>query len=154
MIQHQFIETNILVRVVANDHPVQSPQSTALLQRIAEGEAQGLVSMTVLFEAVYVLTGVYKLDRISIGESLIAFVGTPGIELLDCEAAHFIKTVALYMSIPRLSFADCYHAVLSLALCNGEIYTFDQDFDRVPDLIRREPGGHLEQPERPAPRPE
>ncbi len=154
MIQRQFIETNILVRIVANDNPVQSPQSTALIQRMAEGEFQGLVSMTVLFEAVYVLTGVYELDRISIGESLIAFMGTPGISLLDCEAAHFIKTVALYMSIPRLSFADCYHAVLSLALCDGETYTFDQDFDRVPALKRLEPGAISEPPERPAPHPE
>lgn len=96
--------------------------------------------MTVLFEAAYVLSSVYHLDRVSIVESFIGVLGLQGIRMLNDEREYVDQTLSLYMSIPRLSFADCYHAVLSFAHCNGEIYTYDQDFSRVPGLTRLEPG--------------
>jgi len=136
----RFLDTNILVRHIAGDDVVQSPQSTALMERIAVRQFQGLVSMTVLFETVHVLSSIYQLDRISISEALLAVVGTPGVVLLECEEAHFENTVSLFMSIPRLSFADCYHAVLALAYCSGEFFTFDKEFRRVPGITRLEPG--------------
>ncbi len=98
--------------------------------------------MTVMFETVYVLTGIYRLDRVTIVEALLGIVGTPGIRIVDCEAPTLDKTLSLFLSITRLSFADCYHAALSLAHCGGEMYTFDRDFDRVPDLTRLEPGDY------------
>jgi predicted nucleic acid-binding protein len=107
---------------------------------MAGGEFEGLVSMTVLFEAAYVLSSVYNLDRVSIVESIIGVLGLRGISMLKDEREYLDQTLSLYMSIPRLSFADCYHAALSLSHCNGEMYTYDQDFDRVPGITRLEPG--------------
>ena len=45
----------------------------------------------------------------------------------------------LWVSQPRLSFADCYHVVFVQRHKLAAIVTFDQDFDRVPGLTRREP---------------
>lgn len=140
MTQVRFLDTNILVRHIAGDDVVHSPQSTGLIEQIAEGEFRGLTSMAVLFETVHVLTSIYAFDRISISEALLAIVGTPGIVLLECEDAHFENTISFFMSIPRLSFADCYHAVLALAHCEGEIYTFDKEYRRIPGITRLEPG--------------
>lgn len=130
----------MLVRHIADDNVVQSPPSTGLLEQIDDGQVRGLISMTVLFETAYVLERIYRLDRIAIAESLLAVMAIPGISMLPGERAHLEPTIALYMSIPQLSFADCYHARLGLAHCKGEIYTFDRDFDRVPGITRLEPG--------------
>lgn len=96
--------------------------------------------MTVLFEAAYVLSTVYHLDRVTIVESFIGVLGLAGVRMLNNENEYLDQTLSLFMSIPRLSFADCYHAVLSLAHCDGEIYTYDKYFSRVPGLTRLEPG--------------
>ena len=96
--------------------------------------------MTVLFEAAFVLERVYRMDRLSIAESFLEVLESPGLYLFNDERDYVDQTLALYMAIPQLSFADCYHATLSLARCGGEIYTYDQDFDRVPNLTRLEPG--------------
>lgn len=45
----------------------------------------------------------------------------------------------LWVAQPRLSFADCYHAALVERLQLPAIITFDQDFDRVAGITRREP---------------
>lgn len=96
--------------------------------------------MTVLFETAYVLEKFYRIPRATITYAMSRIIDTPGMRLLASEDAHYDKTVDLYTSIPQLSFADCYHAVLSLENCNGEIYTFDQEFRRVPGITRLEPG--------------
>lgn len=96
--------------------------------------------MTVLFETAYVLERFYRIPRATITYSVSRIVNTPGMRLLASEDALYDKTVELYTSIPQLSFADCYHAILSLENCDGEIYTFDQDFRRVAGITRLEPG--------------
>lgn len=95
--------------------------------------------MTVIFESVYVLEGLKQLGRQQIAQYLEILIMAPGIRFLNEEREYLAETLTLYVSIPHLSFADCYHSVLSRAHCNGEIYTFDRDFDRVPGLTRLEP---------------
>lgn len=136
----RFIETNILVRHISRDGELQAQLSDQLLLQIAEGDIEGLLSMTVVFETAYVLEKFYRFARADIARSMSRVINTPGIRLLAGEAVHYEKTIELYTSIPQLSFADCYHAVLSLENCNGEIYTFDQDFRRVAGITRLEPG--------------
>ena len=96
--------------------------------------------MTVIFETAYVLEKFYRIPRATIAYSMSRTINTPGMRLLAGEDARFDKTIDLYTSIPQLSFAACYHAVLSLENCNGEIYTFDQDVRRVHGITRLEPG--------------
>lgn len=98
-----------------------------------------MISMTVLFETVFVLERNYRLDRQPIAHSVLAIARAPGIRFLNDEARFIEGTVALYLAHPQLSFADCYHTVLGLEFCAGEIYTYDQDFSRVPAVSRLEP---------------
>jgi predicted nucleic acid-binding protein len=60
--------------------------------------------------------------------------------MLDGEIDILPRTLDYYLTYSQLSFADCYHAALALEHCNGEIYTFDKDFRRVPGIARLEPG--------------
>jgi len=136
----RFVETNILVRQITRDGDLQAGLADRLLFQIARGEVEGFVSLTVLFETAYVLEKVYRMDRAAVSHSLRRIAGVPGIRIAFDEAGHLLRTLELYTSVPQLSFADCYHAILSLEYCDGEIYTFDKEFSRVPGITRLEPG--------------
>ncbi|WP_374347739.1 PIN domain-containing protein [Chitinimonas sp.] len=56
------IDTNVLVRHLAQDDPVQSPLATALFQRLTPA-APGFISLVVLVEATWVMQRAYKVDR-------------------------------------------------------------------------------------------
>jgi predicted nucleic acid-binding protein len=125
-----------------------------MIDEMASGAAEALLSMTVIFETAFVLEAVYRMDRSRIARSIELVSGAPGIHFLDDAERYLPQTLMHYRQVSQLSFADCYHAVLALAHCNGEIYTFDKDFRRIPGITRLEPGASPESTEQPAPHPE
>jgi predicted nucleic acid-binding protein len=135
----RFVDTNILVRAITGDDPIQSPAAAELFVRIGVGEIDAMISMTVIFETVFVLESTYRLDRQAIAHAVETIARAPGIQFRNDEARFVEGTVALYLAHPQLSFADCYHAALSLEFCSGEIYTYDRDFNRVAEVTRLEP---------------
>lgn len=136
----RFLETNVLLRHITLDHEFHAQLTEQLFMQMADGIVEGLLSMTVVFETVYVLEGVYGRDRGEVDRAIRFVSNAEGVRMLDGELDHLDRALKLYVQIRKLSFADCYHAVLSQSFCNGEICTFDKDFDRVPELIRLEPG--------------
>lgn len=140
LMPRRFIDTNVLLRHITDDNPVQSPLAAEVLDQIADGQIEGILSITVIFETVFTLQGLYKFEREMIAPAIRVIVGAPGLHLIDASEELVSRTLDLYTSIRKLSFADCYHAVLSQSFCNGEIYTFDKEFDRIPELTRLEPG--------------
>lgn len=138
--QSRFIETNILLRQIARDQTLQTRLTDQLFQQLASGEVDGLISMTVFFETAYVLEKIYGMSRQQVADAIEEVSVAAGIRMIDVEIELVPSTLELYKTYPQLSFADCYHAVLALEHCNGEIYTFDQEFRRVPGITRLEPG--------------
>lgn len=57
------LDTNVLVRYIVQDEPAQSAAATRLIERQCTGEAPGYVSVPVLLEMVWVLTGAYGYDK-------------------------------------------------------------------------------------------
>jgi len=130
-----FLDTNILLRHLRQDHPVLSPKATAILARIEAGELRVRTSDTVLFETVFALQRSYREPRARIAAALLPLLDLPGIVLPG--KRRYRQVFALYCSSP-LGFADCSHVVLMQRLGINEIFSFDTDFDRVPGLRRRE----------------
>ena len=62
------IDANIILRYLINDHPVMSPQAREIILAGAETTPE------VLAEVVYVLRGVYHVDRPSIAVALESFI--------------------------------------------------------------------------------
>jgi predicted nucleic acid-binding protein len=136
----RFIETNILLRQIARDETLQAKLTDQLFQQLANGEFEGLLSMTVFFETAFVLEKTYGLSRANVAAAILETSRAEGIRMLDGEVDILPRTLDYYLTYSQLSFADCYHAALALEHCNGEIYTFDKDFRRVPGIARLEPG--------------
>ena len=132
-----FLDTNPILRHVLDDHPDHSPRAHALFIRIERGQEIVRTSDTVVFEAVFTLQRFYRVSRDAIREAILLILALPGVLLPG--KTHFRRIFDLYVGHPGISFADCYHAVLAKRLGISEVLSFDRDFDRLPEITRREP---------------
>jgi predicted nucleic acid-binding protein len=119
------------------DHPIHTPRVRALFSRIARDEERVATTDTVSFEAVFTLEKLYRVARAEIRDSLVPLLELPDIVLPGKRRYH--RIFALWVGQRRLSFADCYHAVIAQQRHASTVISFDRGFDRVPDLIRQEP---------------
>ena len=131
-----FLDTNVLLRHLLQDHPQQSPKATAYLARVEQGELRARLSDTVIFEAVFTLQRHYRQPKEQIRDALLPLIELPGIVLPGKRS--FRKVFDLYVN-HNLPFADAYHAVLMERLKIDEIVSYDTDFDGIEGITRREP---------------
>jgi len=131
------LDTNVLLRHLLQDHPEQSPASTALLERIESGVLAGWITPMAVAEMVWVLSGsTYGLTRDDIRDGLSALVEIPGLRVVDNRA--LLRALELYASL-SIDFIDAYHGALAEAT-GGVVYSFDRHFDRIPGVTRLTPG--------------
>ena len=57
------LDTNVLVRFIVQDDPVQSSAATSLMETSCSPDEPGYISLIVLVELAWVLGGAYKYDR-------------------------------------------------------------------------------------------
>ena len=128
-----FLDTNIFLRLILDDHPEFSPKAEAYFERIARREMAVRTSDIVIFETVFTLERSYKLSKDHIQEAILAFLSLPGIILPGKRRYRGVFDYYVRLNLP---FADAYHAVLMESLNMSEIATFDEEFDRIPGLKR------------------
>jgi predicted nucleic acid-binding protein len=131
-----FLDTNVFLRHLRQDHPDHSPRATAFFKQIEDGSLEAATAHTVVFEAVFTLQSFYKVPRADIRNTLLPLLQLPGLKLP--RKRMFRAVFDLYVT-SSLSFADAYHAVLVRDLEFAELVSFDKGFDRLPWLKRREP---------------
>jgi predicted nucleic acid-binding protein len=133
-----FLDTNVLLRHLLQDHPQQSPRSTAYLARVEHGEIKVRTADTVVFETVFTLQRQYGVSKEEIRDNLLPLLELPGIVLPGKRRLR--KVFDLYVDL-NLPFADAYHVALMQRLGLRHIISFDKEFNRVPGVTRVEPGG-------------
>lgn len=134
-----FIDANVFLRHLLNDHPEQSPKCLALFSAIERGEVRGWTTDLVLAEIVWVLASrPYEVERWKISNWLLALSSLAGLWVES--RPRLVQALKLYASTP-MDFIDAYNAAFILQR-NGPtmLYSFDAHFDRVPGLTRKEPG--------------
>ena len=132
-----FLNSNVILLHLTQDHPNLSPRATALLRRIAVGELTVRTADTVIFETVYTLQRFYRIPRAEIRRALTQLLSLPGIQLRG--KRRYRRVFDLCVSFPVLSFTDCYHVALMEGQGLTDLVSFDQGFDRVPTITRKEP---------------
>ena len=131
-----FIDTNLFLRHLRQDHPAFSPRSTAYFARIERGELQGRTSDLVVFEVVFTLQRAYKQPKAAIRDALLPLIELPAIILPGKRRYRWVFDLYVRLNI---SFADAFHAVLMRQLKITDVMSFDAEFDRIPGITRREP---------------
>lgn len=137
MTPEAFLDTNVLLRHVLQDHPDHSRRATALIADIERGERTVRLADTVVFEATFTLEKTYGVPRAEIREALQPMLDLSGILLPG--KRRYGAVFDLYLREPALSFADCYHLCLTRQLRLPAILSFDQKLNRLPGVARIEP---------------
>ncbi|MCM1050101.1 MAG: PIN domain-containing protein [Clostridiales bacterium] len=114
------LDTNIILRYLLNDNEQMASEAEAIIKNMSVQ-----VNIEIIAEVVYVLKGVYHIDRREIGQSLINFlseVKTPEPEVLKLGIETFVEQ--------NLDFPDCilyaYHVIKGY-----EIKTFDKKLNKL-----------------------
>lgn len=120
------IDTNIIVRLLTCDDPVQAKAARSLLQVAREGLESGeiFVGVTVLLETEWVLRAAYGFSADQIASALRRFSGLTGVEIEDAA----VVAVALDWMTNGMDFADALH--LARARHCSVFLTFDRKLAR------------------------
>jgi len=116
------IDTNVLVRYLAQDDRMQSRLASRFIDRLTP-EAPGFISIVVLAETVWVLSRAYKASREQIAEVIERLLRSRDLMVESAETAYL--ALAAYQAT-RADFADALIAHgARLAGCT-ETVTFDR----------------------------
>jgi len=119
------------------NHEDHSPRASQLIVDISAGRQFGAMSETVVFETIFTVTKYYRVPRAAVKTAMERILQ---LENLSCPHKPLLhETLSLWVRETPLSFADCYHLVLTKALGLTEIYTFDKKMGRYPGVTRIEP---------------
>ena len=117
------LDTNVLVRYLAQDDPKQSPKATRLIESLT-ADAPGYISGVSVVELVWVLTGCYALTRRELCEVLETLLRSKGIVVAHADTVW--KALRLFND-GKADFADCLiERSASEAGCSHTA-TFDRD---------------------------
>src|SRR5689334_18481064 len=104
-----FLDTNILLRHLTNDHPEQSPRATAFLHALEAGQVRVRIAKSVVFETVFTLQRFYRLPKQRIADLVLPILDLPGMELPGKQRFHLVFDHYVRYNV---SFIDAYHSVL------------------------------------------
>ena len=119
------LDTNVLVRYLAQDDPDQAKAATRLMERKLTRRAPGFVSAVVLCELVWVLEDCYSLPRREIVSIVERLLDSSAI-LVDCASA-----ARAALAHERIELADAIiHEIGRARRCEKTV-TFDREFARL-----------------------
>ena len=127
------VDTNVLVRYLAQDDPAQSARATRFFEDEISVDAPGFVSAVVLCELIWVLEGAYSADRdtqIVIVERLLSVAS------LVVEHPESTARATEVFRTARADFADCLIAEIAANAGCGETVTFDRAMARLTGMRR------------------
>jgi predicted nucleic-acid-binding protein len=130
MTSRRLIDTNVIVRFLAQDHAEHGRIARKLFEASDRGELTVVILPVVLAESVFVLASFYKHPRVSIASVLSKLITSPGVEI-EREAIH-LDALNRYHRTQR-HFVDCLIAATAAAE-NIPVATFDEDFRKFPDV--------------------
>lgn len=130
-----FIDTNIILRFILDDHPLYSIKAQEIFAKIDKKEVNIYISWLVIFEAVFVLQNTHHLKKKEITDRLAPIIRLENIYL---EQKGLLNEVFKTYVEKNISFADAYHAALMAKKKVKKIYSFDKDFDKIPGILRLE----------------
>ncbi|MFM9912027.1 MAG: PIN domain-containing protein [Methylophilaceae bacterium] len=116
------LDTNVLVRYLAQDDAIQSPQASALIESLTV-DSPGSISLVSVVELVWVLDGCYATRKLELCEILESLLRTK--ELVVAQAEVVWKALRKFRG-NNADFADCLIVYLGDAAGCEDTLTFDK----------------------------
>jgi predicted nucleic-acid-binding protein len=123
------LDTNILVRYLTQDDPLQSAKAADILERRLTEKNPGFVSVVAMVETVWVLDRAYFLTAEEIATAIERLLQ---VEVLAIENEQAVFTAMVALKRGRGSFADALIAELGARVGCIRTLTFDRKAIRLP----------------------
>jgi predicted nucleic-acid-binding protein len=117
------LDTNILVRYLAQDDPLQSPQANDLIKRRLNENDPGFVSVVAMVETAWVLERTYGLTDADVAAAIERVLQ---IDVLLVENEQDVFTAMIALKEGRGSFADALIGALGVRAGCVRTLTFDR----------------------------
>lgn len=137
-------DTNIILRYLldpANEAEAEMARASQdLFKRVDAGSETITTSEAILTEVVYVLQSNrwYSLSESEISERFKPIIQLPGLHISN--KRRYLRALDIFVThAPHLDFEDALLVAIVEAESPPVLYSFDRDFDRVPQIERREP---------------
>ena len=122
------IDTNVLVRYLAQDHVAQSARARRVIERDCTADAPGFVPLIVLVETVWVSDSAYHATRTEIGEIVRRLLS---LRQLVVEDARTVWKALRVFEGSSADFADCLIQQIALKFGCDRVVTFDRRASRA-----------------------
>ena len=116
------LDTNILVRFVAQDDPVNSPRANAIMKSLSV-EEPGWIAVTVIAEFVWVMTRTFRISRADVYSMLDMFLTWPDIVI---EQVDLVRKAANLFLNGKAEFTDYLVSCAGQAAGCSHTLTFDK----------------------------
>ncbi|MGB7846283.1 MAG: type II toxin-antitoxin system VapC family toxin [Candidatus Acidiferrum sp.] len=123
------LDSNILVRYLTQDDPIQSPKATAIIERRLTEENPGFVCIVAMAETVWVLDRAYGLAMHEIAAAIERMLQA---DVLVVENEQEVFTAMIALKEGHGSFADALIVALGARMGCSRTLTFDQKALRLP----------------------
>jgi predicted nucleic-acid-binding protein len=123
------LDSNILVRYLTQDDPIQSPKATAIIERRLTEENPGFVCIVAMAETVWVLDRACGLAMHEIAAAIERMLQT---DVLVVENEQEVFTAMIALKEGHGSFADALIVALGARVGCSRTLTFDQIALRLP----------------------
>ena len=130
MTKRRLVDTNLIVRYLAQDHEKHARAAEKLFEACDRGDLVLVILPAVLAECVFVLESFYERARGDIASALSTLISSPGVEI--GEAAIHLDALDRYTS-SKLHFVDCVIAAAAAA-AKIPVATFDHGFRKSPEV--------------------
>jgi len=117
------LDTNVIVRYLTQDDPVQSRRATEIIERRLTPESPGFLCIVTMVEIVWVLDRAYGLKAEEIAGALERMLQT---DVLFIENEQEVFTATIALKERRGTFADALIAALGAKAGCQHSLTFDQ----------------------------
>ncbi len=118
------LDTNVVVRFLAQDDQVQSPIATRLISRLTR-ERPGFISAVVLAEISWVLSRAYQAPREDIAKAVEGLLRSAELIVENAGAAY--RALGVYQASRSAEFADALIAQTAALAGASETVSFDQN---------------------------
>jgi predicted nucleic-acid-binding protein len=125
------LDTNVLIRYLTQDDPVQSAKATEILERRLTPKNPGFVSVVAMVEIVWVLDRAYSLTAQEIATAVERLLQ---VEVLAIENEQEVFTAMVALKQGRGSLADALIAELGARAGCTRTLTFDHKALRLPSF--------------------
>ena len=127
------LDTNVLVRILAADDPVQTPQATRFLKDRCSPDDPGFVNRVVITELLWVLQNAYRYGRADIASALERLLANTS---LTIELREQVERAVQTYEASNCDLVDALIGEVNLASGCIQTATFDRKASKLKGFVR------------------